>query len=75
MTLPDDAGRKMLGLISDLAADRGWSAAWAALLNGSPTGATDLAEWIAAQPADRRAELCKAFTGHELYPPEPPRST
>ena len=72
MTLTDDAGLKLLGLLSDLAADRSWGAAWGALLTGSPAGATALAEWIAQQPADRRAELCRVFTGQELYPPEPP---
>lgn len=54
---------RMLNVMSELARDAGWAGAWAALLQGSPDGAQALAEWIAAQPEERRAELCLMFTG------------
>lgn len=68
----DETGLQLLGVMAELAKDRGWSAAWGALLSGNAEGARALAEWLGQQPAERRAELCLLFTGHELYPPNPP---
>jgi len=62
----DDYGVQTLNVMSELARDAGWAGAWAALLQGSPDGAQALAEWIAAQPEERRAELCLMFTGEVM---------
>lgn|GEM_PF-5128196 len=62
----DETAVQMLNVMSELARDAGWAGAWAALLQGSPDGAQALADWLAAQPEERRAELCLMFTGEVM---------
>lgn len=58
----ENTGLRLLAIMSELAADRGWRAAWAKLLDGSPAGAAALAEWLQAQPSKRREQLRVMFT-------------
>lgn len=73
MSEMDEVGVHLLAVMAELAKDRQWSSAWGMLTLGNPEGAAALAEWIAAQSPERRAELCLLFAGHELYPQEEPR--
>lgn len=61
MSEMDDAAMRLLTILSELAKDHKWTGAWATLLDGSPSGAAALAEWLQQQPPEKREQLRALF--------------